>query len=55
MPEPDLKTSQCLVKTFHSSIVTLMFTFGRSTFRPLVVVGAGGAVGAGTRWAGRDL
>ena len=51
MPEPDLKTSQRLVKTFHSSIVTPMFTFDRSSFGPLVVVGAGGAVGAGTRCA----
>ena len=42
MPEPDLKTSQRLVKTFHSSIVTPMFTFGRSSFGPLVVVGVGG-------------
>lgn len=48
IPEPDLKTSQRLVKTFHSSSVTPMLTFGRSSFGPLVAVGAGGA---GTRWA----
>ena len=47
MPEPDLKTSQHLVKTFHSSIMTPMFTFGPSSLWPPVVVSAGGAVGAG--------
>ena len=43
MPEPDLKTSQRLVKTFHSSIVTPTSTLGRSSFGPLGAVGAGAA------------
>ena len=43
MPEPDSKTSQRLVKTFHSSIVTPTSTLGRSSFGPLGAVGAGAA------------
>ena len=53
-PEPDLKTSQCLVKMFHSSIVTPTSTLGRSSFGPLGAVGAGAAsatVGARLRCA----
>ena len=54
MPERDLKTSQRLVKTFHSSIVTPTSTLGRSSFGPLGAVGAGAAsatVGARLQWA----
>ena len=49
-----IKTSQRLVKTFHSSIVTPTSTLGRSSFGPLGAVGAGAAsatVGARLQWA----
>lgn len=53
MPEPKQKTSQCLVKMLHSSIVTPTLTLGRSSFGPQVAVGAGAVsmtIGAGSQW-----
>ena len=54
MPDPDRKTSQRLVKTFHSSKVTPTSTLGRSSFGPRVVAGVGASfttAGAGFWWA----